>query len=255
MPETLRVECDGELASIVFYRLKGPNIVSSAVLKELEAAWADLAVSKVRVCILRGDGKAFLAGADIREMAGFTPAAAREFSARGQRIFDAFESSEIVTIAAIHGACLGGGCELALACDIRIGSTGMQMGQPEVNLGLIPGWGATARLPRIVGTGWALRMLLSGEALLADAALASGLVTEIGPPEDVQPRAEKLARTILSRGPQAVRRTKQLARAALESSFSEALAAERLAFGTTFECSEASEGLKAFIEKRAAKFF
>lgn len=250
----LRVERDGALASIIFARDKGLNILSTAVLKELDGAWASLKHPEVRVCILRGEGKAFLAGADIKEMSALDGPGARDFAALGQGVFERIENSEIVSIAAIHGACLGGGCELSLACDIRIGSTGMLIGQPEVNIGLVPGFGGSQRLPRVVGDGWALRMILSGEPINEQTALAAGLITEFGDPADLPARAEKLARTLLTRGPEALWIAKKLARMAFNSKLSNGLGAERSAFGDTFESGEAQEGMKAFIEKRPPKF-
>ena len=259
MGELLRVERDGALATIVFAREKGLNVISSALLKELDEAWTEVSsggaqASTARVCILRGYGKAFLAGADIKEMAQLDPAGARQFAAKGQALFDRIESSPIVSIAAIHGACLGGGCELALACDIRIGCTGMLIGQPEVNLGLIPGFGGSQRLPRIVGQGRALRMILSGEPLNETAALQAGLISETSDPTVLLEHAQKIARTILSRGPQAVQLAKRLTRLALDTPQVRGLETERDAFGQTFESGEAQEGMNAFIEKRAANF-
>ncbi|HYF50213.1 MAG TPA: enoyl-CoA hydratase-related protein [Planctomycetota bacterium] len=250
----LRVEKDGALARIIFSSEKGLNILSSGLLKELEAAWKQVDSGGTRVCVLRGEGKGFIAGANIKEMAAMNGAQAREFAALGQSIFQTIESSDVVSIAAIHGACLGGGCELALACDIRIGSAGMIIGQPEVNLGLIPGFGGSQRLPRVVGNGWALRMILSGEPLNDSQALQSGLITDSGDDADLPARADKLAQTIVSRGPQAIRLSKKLTRAALDSKQSTGMEAERYAFGETFESGEGREGMSAFIEKRAPKF-
>ena len=250
----LRVERDGALARIIFSSEKGLNILSSSLLKELEAAWKEVAVPGVRVCVLRGEGKGFIAGANIKEMAAMNGAQAREFAALGQGVFQAIESSEVVSIAAIHGACLGGGCELALACDIRIGSTGMIIGQPEVNLGLITGFGGSQRLPRVVGNGWALRIILTGESLNDSQALQAGLITDSGDAADLAARADKLAQAIISRGPHAVRLSKKLTRAALDNKQSTGMEAERYAFGETFETGEGREGMTAFIEKRAPKF-
>ena len=254
MATGLRVERDGSLGTIIFAREKGLNILSTTVLKEIDAAWSELIAAKVRVCILRGEGKAFLAGADIKEMSQLDGPRARDFSAFGQSVFDKIENSDIVSIAAIHGACLGGGCELSLACDIRIGSTGMMIGQPEVNIGLVPGFGGSQRLPRVVGDGWALRMILSGEPLNEQTALSAGLITEFGDPSDLPARAEKLARTILSRGPEAIWISKKLTRMALNSKLSNGLGAERSAFGDTFDSGEAKEGMTAFLEKRPPGF-
>jgi len=250
----LRVERDGALARIIFSSEKGLNILSSSLLKELEEAWKQVDVAGVRVCVLRGEGKGFIAGANIKEMAAMNGGQAREFAALGKSACQRIESSEIVSIAAIHGACLGGGCELALACDIRIGSAGMVIGQPEVNLGLITGFGGSQRLPRVVGNGWALRIILTGEPLSDAQALQAGLITDSGDAGDLASRADKLAQTILSRGPHAVRLSKKLVRAALDNKQSVGMEAERYAFGETFESGEGREGMNAFIEKRAPKF-
>ncbi len=254
MPTSIRVEHSGLLAHLVFTSDKGVNVLSSALLSALKSTWKSVEESEARVCILRGEGKAFLAGADIKEMRAFDAERAREFAALGQDAFDGIERSGVISIAAIHGACLGGGCELALACDIRVGSTGMSLGQPEVNLGLIPGFGGTQRLPRVVGTGVALRMILSGQPLNTDEALRYGLITDTGSADDLITRAEALARTILSRGPEALRLAKKLTRTAMSVDQVAGLKAERYAFGSTFGTGEAKEGIGAFIEKRAPTF-
>jgi enoyl-CoA hydratase len=254
MPQFFRIEHDGPLARMIFVRAKGLNILSSAVLNEMKAEWAAVEHSGARVCIIRGEGKAFLAGADIREMAALDMEGARNFSALGQSVFEHIECSEVISIAAIHGACVGGGCELALACDIRIGSAGMSIGQPEVNIGLIPGFGGSQRLPRVVGMGWALRMILSGEPLSGQQALQCGLISDTGDPADLAERADALAKTILTRGPEALRLSKKLTRSALCVEQSNGLKAERYAFGNTFESGEAKEGMTAFLEKRSPKF-
>lgn len=250
----LRVEKNGPLATIVFAREKGINILSADMLKEIDRVWSEIVTSGARVCILRGEGKAFMAGADIKGFPAFDGKAARDFAALGQSVFEKIENSGVISIAAIHGACLGGGCELVLACDIRVGSTGMIIGQPEVNLGLIPGFGGTQRLPRVVGNGWALRMILSGEPINETAALQAGLITEHVDPAALVAHVEKLAQTILSRGPQAVKTAKQLTRLALNSKQTDGTEKERHAFGVTFETGEAQEGTRAFIEKRAPTF-
>ena len=254
MAGTLRVEHDGPIAHIIFGSDKGVNVLSSELLKTLKSVWTGIEGNTTRVCILRGEGKAFLAGADIKEMSAFDASAAREFAALGQDVFDRIEKSDIVSIAAIHGACLGGGCELALACDIRMGSAGMLIGQPEVNLGLIPGFGGSQRLPRVVGLGTALRMILTGQPLNADEALRCSLITDTGSPDDLAERATQLAKVIASRGPDALRLAKKLTRTALNVDQSAGLKAERYAFGTTFGSGEAAEGISAFIEKRPPAF-
>ena len=254
MPQFMRIEHQGPLWTLAFSRERGLNILSTAMLKELQAVWIGIEEAGARVCIVRGDGKAFLAGADIKEMGALDAAGARAFSALGQDTFNRIESSSVVSIAAIHGACLGGGCELALACDIRIGSAGMSIGQPEVNLGLVPGFGGTQRLPRVVGMGWAMRMILSGQPLDAEQALHCGLITDNGSTDDLLARADALAKSMLTRGPEALRLAKKLTRSALCVEQPAGLKAEQYAFGNTFESGEAKEGTTAFIEKRIPKF-
>jgi enoyl-CoA hydratase len=248
----IRIKTDGALAQLAFAREKGLNVLSTPVLEEIKQGWKRIEASDARVCIIRGEGKAFLAGADIKEMVRFDAAEAASFSALGQSVFDKIERSGIVSVAALHGACMGGGCELALACDIRVGAQSLSIGQPEVNIGLVPGFGGSQRLPRIVGLGWALRMILSGEPLNAAQALQCGLITETGPDEDLAQRAEKLAQTILSRGPHALRIAKRLVR--LGSEYDAGMKAERESFGLTFGDGEAKAGLSAFVEKRPPVF-
>lgn len=254
MPQFMRIEHQGPLWTVAFSRERGLNILSTAMLKELQEVWIGIEEAGARVCIFRGDGKAFLAGADIKEMGALDAEGARAFSALGQSTFNRIESSSVISIAAIHGACLGGGCELALACDIRVGSAGMYIGQPEVNLGLVPGFGGTQRLPRVVGMGWALQMILSGQPLDAEQALRCGLITDNGSTDDLLERAGALAKTILARGPEALRLAKKLTHSALCVEQTTGLKAEQYAFGKTFENGEAKEGTAAFIEKRAPKF-
>lgn len=254
MGEFIKVTKDGAVAHVTFAREKGLNILATPVLAELEAAWDDLEKSGVRVAILHGDGKVFVAGADIKEMAALDPAGAVKFAQNGQRVFAKIEQSAVVSIAAMHGAALGGGCELALACDIRIAATGLKIGQPEVNLGLIPGFGGSQRLPRVVGEGPALYMILSGNFLSAEDALRIGLVTQVTSPEELLAEAKKLAETIAQKGPGAVRTAKRLVLDAFSKPRAEGLAAEAVAFGESYKTGEAQEGLAAFVEKRAPKF-
>ncbi|MCZ7648167.1 MAG: enoyl-CoA hydratase-related protein [Planctomycetota bacterium] len=254
MSNFVRVTLEGPLATLTFAREKGLNILSSEVLTELDEAWGQIEAGGARACVLHGDGKVFLAGADIKEMAQLDPAGAVAFAQLGQRVFARIENSSTVSIAALHGAALGGGCELALACDIRVAADPLKIGQPEVNLGLIPGFGGTQRLPRIVGEGRALQMILTGEALSAQEALAAGLVTKVAPPEQLVDAAKQIARTVAAKGPQAVAFAKHFVRQALGMSRERGLAAEAVGFGETFKSGEAREGMAAFLEKRAAKF-
>jgi len=254
MPEFMKVAVDGQLATLTFARAQGLNTFSSKVLQELGEAWEQVEKSGARVCILHGEGKVFLAGADIKELHALDARKALDFAALGQGVFRRIELSPVVSIAAMHGAAVGGGCELALACDIRLASDDLKIGQPEVNLGLIPGFGGTQRLPRVVGEGAALRLILSGEAIGAAQAQDLGLVSVVGPAAQLLDEAKKLAATILSRGPLAVKTSKELVRKALSTSIEAGLAHERNAFANTYFTGEAHEGTKAFLEKRAAKF-
>jgi len=255
MPEFLKVAQDGALATICFARAQGLNTLSVAVLEELSFAWHALErEGKTRVVILHGAGKVFLAGADIKCLAALNAHTAAAFAQTGQTLFQAIERSPIVSIAALHGAALGGGCELALACDIRIAAEDLKIGQPEVNLGLIPGFGGTQRLPRIVGQGHALNMILSGDSITSSQALDYGLVSAVVPNADLLDAAKRLAATILSRGPLAVQTAKTLVRQALSTPLQEGLLRERDCFASTFGTGEAQEGTQAFLEKRAPKF-
>ena len=203
----------------------------------------------IKVIIITGEGKAFAAGADIAEMVSKTEADARAFSKVGQRTFRSLELLEKPVIAAVNGFALGGGCELALACDVRIASTKAKFGQPEVNLGLIPGYAATQRLPRLVGLGNALFLLLSGEMVGAEEALRMGLVQKVVEPEALLPTAVELAKTIAAKGPRAVRLVKRVVREGILKDFESGCTLESEEFGSLFE-NEGAEGMKAFLEKR-----
>lgn len=255
MPEFLKVSHDGPLATITFCREKGFNTFTETVLKELGAAWNEIEKGgKTRVCIIHGEGKVFLAGADLKELVKLDVKGAIEFAALGQHVFQSIELSPIVSIAAMHGAALGGGCELALACDIRIAAEDLKIGQPEVNLGLIPGFGGTQRLPRIIGQSRALYRILTGEPYTAQMALATGLVHEVSSNDNLMKTAQHIAGVVLSRGPLAVSTAKALVRQAFSFPLQEGLLHERDAFCKTYATGEAQEGITAFLEKRAPNF-
>lgn len=203
----------------------------------------------LRVVIISGEGKAFIAGADIAEMAGMDQAAARQFSRTGQQTFQRLENLPIPVIAAVNGFALGGGCELALACDICLASSNAKFAQPEVSLGLTPGYAGSQRLPRLVGATNALHMLLTGEMINAADALRIGLVQKVCEPEHLLEEARALAQKIASRGPQAVRKVKALVRRGLQSGFVDACSQETEQFASLFE-NEGTEGMRAFLEKR-----
>ena len=222
-----------------------------SLLGALDAAARDTAV---RVIVLTGAGdKAFVAGADIGEFEGRS--AVDQYRVMKQpSIFDAIERSSKPVIAAINGFCLGGGMELALACDIRIASTSARFGQPEVNLGIIPGGGGTQRLPRVVGLGAATRMILTGDLVDAAEALRLGLVEEVVAPDALMPRAVAIAETIASKSPVAVSAAREATRAALSLSLEEGLKLERALFQVCFASEDKVEGVRAFLDKRPPTF-
>jgi enoyl-CoA hydratase len=208
----------------------------------------------VRVIVLTGAGdRAFVAGADVTEFTG-RDVAAQAATMQARRVYDVVAASERPLVAAINGACLGGGLELALACDIRIASTTARFGQPEVNLGLIPGGGATQRLPRVVGLGAALRLILTGEPVDAAEALRMGLVEEVTEPEDCLERAIAVAERIARNSPVAVAAARRATRAALGLPLAAGLDLERAAFLAAFAAEDRAEGIAAFLEKRQPVF-
>jgi len=201
------------------------------------------------VLVITGEGKAFAAGADISEMAGLDADGARRFSERGQQTFLMLEDLPIPVIAAINGYALGGGCELAMACDIRLASVSAILGQPEVNLGLVPGYAGTQRLSRLIGLGGALKWILSGLNMDAREAYRIGLVQDLSEPDKLIEDALELAARIATRGPKAVRSAKMLLRKGIDMNFQKALDLEKEYFAELFH-DEGKEGMNAFLEKR-----
>ncbi len=231
------------------------NALNAALRAELIGALDDLGGDDaVRVIVLTGAGdRAFVAGADVTEFAG-RDVAAQATAMQGRRVYDVVAACERPLVAAINGACLGGGLELALACDIRIASSSARFGQPEVNLGLIPGGGATQRLPRVVGLGAALRLILTGEPVDAAEALRMGLVEEVTEPEDCLERAVAVAERIARNSPVAVAAARRATRAALGLPLAAGLDLERAAFLAAFAAEDRAEGIAAFLEKRQPVF-
>ena len=229
--------------------LNGP--LRCALLGALDAAARDTAI---RAIVLTGAGdKAFVAGADIGEFEGRSPV--DQYRVMKQpTVFDAVERIAKPVVAAINGFCLGGGMELALACDIRIASTGARFGQPEVNLGIIPGGGGTQRLPRIVGLGAALRMILTGDLIDAGEAQRLRLVEEVVAPEALLPRAIAIAEMIAAKSPVAVAAAKEATRAAVSLPLEEGLKLETALFQLCFASEDKVEGVRAFMEKRTPNF-
>lgn len=253
--ETLRVEHDGAVAVLTIAREEKRNALSAAVRAELIAALDALRDDDaVRVLVITGAGdRAFVAGADIAEFAQRTPLEQRA-AMTGRRVFDEVAAYPKPVIAMINGLALGGGCELALACDVRVAADSAKLGQPEINLGIIPGGGGTQRLPRVVGTGQAMRLILSGEIIGADEALRIGLVDAVHSAADLRERTMEMARTMASKSPVALRMAKAAVRAAAEMPLAAGLQYETELFVTCFASDDKREGVAAFLEKRPAAF-
>jgi len=232
------------------------NALNSEVIAELTRAFEALAARKdVGAIVLTGAGeKAFVAGADIAEMAGKSGLEMRRFSEAGGRLAEAIARAPQPVIAAINGYALGGGCELALACDLRIASERAKIGQPEVNLGIPPGFGGTQRLTRLVGAGWASEMIFTGDAIDAATAERIGLVNRVVPAGQLLEEAKGLARKIVEKGPRAVALSKAAIHQALETSLRAGLSFETEAFGLAGSTADKREGMAAFLEKRKPAF-
>jgi enoyl-CoA hydratase len=247
----LKISVENGIAVVTVCRPEAMNALNTRFFEEMDTYIASIKNdASVKAVIITGDGKAFVAGADIAEMMGKPEAEAVIFSKIGQNTFRSLELLEKPVIAAINGFALGGGCELAMACDIRLASSKAKFGQPEVNLGVTPGYAATQRLPRLVGLGDALMLLMTGDMIAADEALRIGLVQKVVEPDQLMPAARELAAKIISKGPKAVQYVKYLARQSYISEFEAGCAMESELFAALFE-NEALEGMKAFLEKRA----
>jgi enoyl-CoA hydratase len=244
------------IATVTVNRPDKLNALNHQTIREIAAAAAEIAErDDVRGAIVTGAGeKAFVAGADISELAGTGPLTAIDTSRVGQAAFRALELSRKPVIAAVNGFALGGGCELALACHMRIASENAQFGLPEVKLGLIPGYGGTVRLPRIVGKGRALEMMLSATFIRADEAFRIGLANRVVPQAELLPTCRALLGTILANGPVAVGLAIESATRGLEMDVDDALALESTLFGVTAGTEDMREGTAAFLEKRKAGF-
>ncbi|HEX2055737.1 MAG TPA: enoyl-CoA hydratase-related protein [Nitrospiraceae bacterium] len=231
------------------------NVLSAALLKELEQCLDRIENdAAVRVVILTGSGRFFCAGADIQELVRLnTVQLGTEFAERGQELFNRIERSPKPVVAAINGTCVGGGLELALACHIRIAAAEAMLALPEVKLGLMPGFGGTQRLPRIVGSSKAIEMILTGESISAEEALKIGLLNRVVPVQKVLAEAETMAGVIASHGAAAVRAGLQSLSGAFERSFAEGLASEAELFGQLCVTKEKQESTQAFLEKRQRK--
>ncbi len=257
MAETLLVERDGAVAILTLNRPAVLNALNADLLEQLRETLDQLKGDKaVRAVVITGSGeRAFAAGADIAELAALEGAAAGEAKARaGQHVTELIEALPVPVIAAVNGFALGGGCELAMACDFRLASDNAKFGQPEVNLGLPPGYGGTQRTTRLLGSGMALYLCLTGEMIDAAEALRIGLVQKVVPIGELVPEAKRIANLIATKGPLAVAATKRAIYGGAALSMSDALKLEAHAFGAMFDTSDMREGTSAFLEKRKPQF-
>jgi len=252
----LLVEIDAKVATVTVNRPKVLNALNEATLKELDQAFVSFETDpEVKAVILTGAGeKAFVAGGDIAVMQPLGPVAARDFARMAQKILDRIESCPKPVIAAINGYALGGGCELAMACDLRIAAESARLGQPEINLGIIPGWAGTQRLSRLVGKGRAKELLFTGEMIDALEAWRIGLVNRVVPAAELMGTARELAGKIAGKGRVALSLAKEAVDRGLEMDLERANACEADLFGLCFATEDQKEGMLAFLEKRAAVF-
>jgi enoyl-CoA hydratase len=254
--DNLLLDRDASVATVTINRPKVLNALNSATLDELRRAILDLKQDEsVRAVILTGAGeKSFVAGADINELAVQSPTGGREHAMRGQHVLDLIEQMGKPVIAAINGYALGGGCELAMACTLRLAADTARLGQPEINLGIIPGYAGTQRLARIVGKGRALEILLTGDPITAQEAHRLGLVNRVVPAADLIKEARALAAALASKAPVAVRYILEAVHKGLEMPFAQAQVFEATLFGLVSSTDDMREGTAAFLEKRKADF-
>jgi len=251
----VKSERRGAVALLTLNRPEVLNSLDRATLEALASATAEIAAdASVRAVVVTGEGRAFAAGADIEQMSALSPLEGEAFGRLGHATFAALEALEVPTIAAVNGFALGGGCELALACDWIYASSKARFGQPEVNLGLLPGFGGTSRLVRRVGIAWAREIILAGENLTADEALRIGLANRVFEPEELVEKAIAMGETIAKKGPVAVALAKRVMQQGQDADLRVANALEQKAFGLVFATEDRTEGMAAFLEKRAPAF-
>lgn len=254
--EYILYEVAGQVGTITINRPKALNALNSQVLEELDQVLDRVDLENVRVLVLTGAGdKSFVAGADIAEMSSLTKAEGEAFGKKGNDVFRKLETFPVPVICAINGFALGGGCEISLSCDIRICSDNAVFGQPEVGLGITPGFGGTQRLARTVGVGMAKQMIYSARNIKADEALRIGLVNAVYPQEELMAAAAKMAAGIAKNAPIAVRNCKKAINEGLQTDMDQAIVIEEKLFGDCFESHDQKEGMSAFLEKRKEKNF
>ena len=253
--ENITLEITDFIALIILRRPQVHNALNEKLISELDLALNSLEERKdVRAVILFGEGNSFAAGADIKSLSVMDRADALKFSEAGQKVFQKLSTLPVPVIAAINGYALGGGCELALACDIRIASENASFGMPEVSLGLIPGYSGTKRLTELIGYPMAMYLMSSAEIITAKEALRIGLVQKLSTPNDVLEVSMELAKKIAARGGQAVRVLKKVVRDGREKDFMSAAKMESREFSKLFQTAESIEGMNAFLEKRKPRW-
>ncbi|MFW6124347.1 MAG: enoyl-CoA hydratase/isomerase family protein [Acidobacteriota bacterium] len=254
--KNLKIEKEENVGWVIINRPDKLNALNQETINELHQAFLSFEEdSKVKAVLLTGSGeKAFVAGADIKELSGLDLSSGKKYVLEGQRLMNLIENFNKPVIAVINGFALGGGTEIALACHIRIASDNAKMGQPEVKLGLIPGFGGTQRLPRLVGKGTAMEMILSGKNIDAQEAYRIGLVNQVVSQEELKPTCKKLALMIAANGPKAVDYAIQSINRGLDKPLNEGLLLEAELFGKTCDTEDSKEGTQAFLEKRKPEF-
>jgi len=252
--ENIRLDIEDAVAILTIDRPKALNALNSKTLQEIESALHALPATARALIVTGGGDKAFVAGADIAEMASISAAQAREFAALGHRVFQTLEQLAIPTIAAVNGFALGGGCELALACDLIYASEKAKLGLPEVSLGVIPGFGGTQRLTRVVGKMRAKELVFTGERLDAAKAKEIGLVLDVLPADQLLPHCKAVVGKLLKNGPLAISQAKRVIEYGADQDLRAANELERQGFAVLFGSEDQKEGMKAFLEKRPAAF-
>ena len=254
--QTLRFEKKNSIAHVTVNRPDKLNALNMQVMTDLRDAFTAIRDdAEVRIAILTGAGeKAFVAGADIGELNKQDPVSAKAYTHKGQAVLDLIENLGKPVIACINGFALGGGCELSMACTFRLASENAKLGQPEVKLGIMAGYGGTQRLPRLVGRGLAMQLLLTGEMITAQEAHRIGLVNEVTAPAELIPRAEAIAQKIIANAPLAVQYTMEAVNKGLDIPLAEGLFLEATLFAVACATEDKKEGTSAFLEKRAAAF-
>lgn len=253
--ENLLLRKEGNIGILSINRPEELNALNSQVLKELDKAIEDISLDEdIHVLIISGEGRAFVAGADIGEMKGKNPLEAREFANKGLNVFRKIELMEKPVIAAVNGFALGGGCELAMCCDIRIASERAKFGQPEVGLGITPGFGGTQRLSRLVGLGKAKELIFTAHIIKADEALRIGLVNKVVDPAELMDETIKLANKIASKGQLAIRYSKTAINRGIETDLETGMIIEKELFALCFSTEDQKEAMSAFLEKREVNY-